>query len=173
MGIQLLFVGLFALNILIFWLLGRSNQNVLYRIVHLALFGLIPFVTVFFEQPHFYMDYFWWRVAGVIAMVLGIAIASWAKLEFIKAGQMPYADAKQLIMTGPYKFIRHPQYLGLIFFIVGWWWIWAAIYSFYFGMFILALIWVQAYLEEKMVLEKQFGEQYRDYRLHTGMFWIK
>ena len=60
-----------------------------------------------------------------------------------------------------------------LFVFVGWWWVWAAVYSFYFGMFILALIWLQAYLEEKFILEKQFGDQYRGYKQQTGMFWIK
>lgn len=65
------------------------------------------------------------------------------------------------------------MYLGLIFVWVGWWWVWAAVYSFYFGMFILALAWIQGYLEEKLVLEKKFGDKYREYRRQTGMFWVK
>ncbi|MDD5383143.1 MAG: isoprenylcysteine carboxylmethyltransferase family protein, partial [Candidatus Margulisbacteria bacterium] len=114
-----------------------------------------------------------WRVAGLIFIALGVAIASWAKLEFFRAGMLPFDLPKRLVTSGPYRFVRHPQFLGYIFVIVGWWWVWAAVYSFYFGMFILALIWVQAYLEEKSIMSKTFGEEYRQYIKRTGMFWIK
>lgn len=79
----------------------------------------------------------------------------------------------KFITSGPYQFVRHPLYLGMIFACVGWWWVFSAIYSFYFGMIILALIWIEAYLEEKYSLVKIFGEKYIEYRRHTGMFWIK
>jgi protein-S-isoprenylcysteine O-methyltransferase Ste14 len=56
---------------------------------------------------------------------------------------------------------------------VGWCWVWAAVYSFYFGLIILALHWIAAYLEEKLTLEKLFGKDFACYRQNTGMFWIK
>ena len=74
---------------------------------------------------------------------------------------------------GPFAFVRHPVYLGLVFIFVGWWWAWAAVYAFYFGMFILALIWINAYLEEKIILMKAFGQKYSEYKQQTGMFWVK
>ena len=86
---------------------------------------------------------------------------------------MPYALPKKVITTGPYHFVRHPLYLGLVFFIVGWWWVWSAVYSFYIGMFMLLLIWVNAFWEEKTIMEKQFGSEYKEYKKHAGMFWIK
>ena len=167
---QYLFLALFALNLLLMWLLRKL---VWYRVFGLAFLGLIPCVTVFFKQPLFVLDYYWWRVAGGVMIVLGMIIAGWAKLEFRKAGLMPFDRPKTLVTSGPYKLVRHPQYLGLVFFLVGWWWVWAAVYSFYFGMIMLALIWINAWLEERLVLEKQFGNAYRHYRQHAGMFWVK
>ncbi|MGB9612616.1 MAG: methyltransferase family protein [Candidatus Margulisiibacteriota bacterium] len=137
------------------------------------LFITIPLVTVFFDQPVFELDYFWWRVAGVVAIVLGagILISSW--IEFRKHNLKILGLPDGLVTSGPYRFVRHPQYLGLIFIFVGWWWVWGRAYSFYFGMLILAMIWIQGYLEEKFILEKKFGEKFRKYRAQTGMFWIK
>ena len=158
MSIQTGFVLIFALNMLLL------NQFKWYRWPGSFVFALLPFVTVFFSQPRFELDYFWWRIAGVIAITLGVALIVWAKRHF-KEGT--------LITSGPYQHLRHPIYLGLIFIFLGWWWIWAGVYSFYFGMFILGLIWIQGYLEEKFVLEKQFGKKFREYWSTTGMFWIK
>jgi protein-S-isoprenylcysteine O-methyltransferase Ste14 len=60
-----------------------------------------------------------------------------------------------------------------MFVLVGWWWVFAAVYSFYFGMLVLALLWLQGYFEEKLVLEKKYGSVYLAYKQQTGMFWIK
>jgi protein-S-isoprenylcysteine O-methyltransferase Ste14 len=132
--------------------------------------SILPFLMVFPEQPRFELDFFWWRVAGLVAIALGVAVYIWAVYEFKKVG---WEEGKKLVDTGPFQFVRHPMYLGTIFVYVGWWWAWAAVYAFYLGMIILAAIWFQAYLEEKIFLEKTFGDKYVEYRRKTGMFWIK
>jgi len=135
---------------------------------------VIPLATVFFEQPHFSLDYFWWEIGGVAAMITGSAIIWWAKGELARSGVNWFTFLPSALVTGgPYQYVRHPQYLGLVFILVGWWWVFATAYSFYFGMFMLILIWLQGYLEEKLIMEKKFDQKYRDYRLHTGMYWVK
>ena len=84
-----------------------------------------------------------------------------------------YPEESKIVDHKIYSIVRHPQYLGLIVIWVGWWWVWAAVYAFDFGMFILVLTWIEAYLEEKFILEKLFGDKFREYRRQTGMFWIK
>lgn len=152
MKIQLVFLILFALNLLLIWL-----KIPWYRSLGRAVLNLLPFFTVFFDQPRFQLDFFYWKIAGVILIILGLAIIVWVS-------KTPRKNLDQ----GPYRYVRHPWYLALIFVWVGWWWVWAAIYSFYLGMFMLALVWLQAYLEEK-----KFGEEYKEYKRTTGMFWIK
>ncbi|OGB87614.1 hypothetical protein A3H38_06505 [candidate division WOR-1 bacterium RIFCSPLOWO2_02_FULL_46_20] len=166
MIIQIIFVGIFALNIALIWLAINAQKFSWYAWPGGQVMTWLPLATVFFNQPRFELDYFWWRVAGVVAIVLGIALRRWAIAQF-KKGQTG------LITSGPYALLRHPLLLSMIFISVGWWWVWAAVYSFYFGMFILALIWFHANLEEKLNLAKEFGDQYRRYRRQTGMFWVK
>ena len=130
----------------------------MFMLLQLAL-ALLSFGSVFIGQPRFDLDFYWWRVAGFVAIFLGIGLFAWAR--------------KSVIFTGPYQYVRHPLYLAEIFIFVGWWWVWAAVYSFYFGMFILAIIWLQAWLEEKLLLVPKYGAKYLEYRQQTGMFWIK
>jgi protein-S-isoprenylcysteine O-methyltransferase Ste14 len=171
MLIQIIIVLLFALNLGLIWL-GRFQKFLnWYRYPGGAFFVLLPLSGVFFSQPFFELDFFWWRIAGAAAIILGAALIVWALRV---AGLMfPAGEPSELKTDGPFALVRHPVYLGLVFIFVGWWWLWAAVYSFYFGMLVLALIWTNAYLEEKLVLDKAFGRQYAEYRSQTGMFWVK
>jgi len=174
MKIQLLFLGLFALNMLVCWLITVvAKKFEWYRLPAALIFFAIPLLTVFSNQPRFNLDYYWWKIVGIAAIILGLAILGWVRFEFYKAGMWAKVIQEKLITTGPFKLIRHPQLLALVFIFVGWWWVWSAIYSFYFGMIILALVWIEAFLQEKFILEKSFGDQYKEYRQQTGMFWIK
>lgn len=170
MLIQILIVALFALNLLVFWL-AHSKQWTWYRYPGSLLFVLLPLAGVFFNQPLFELDFAWWRVAGGAAMVLGLVLIGWALR--LTGPFFPVSQTKKLRTDGPYALVRQPVYLGLIFVFVGWWWAWAAVYTFYFGMFILAMIWVNAYLEERLILGPACGAAFADYQGQTGMFWIK
>jgi protein-S-isoprenylcysteine O-methyltransferase Ste14 len=134
---------------------------------------VIPLTGVFFDQPRFELDYFWWKWAGMAAILLGLVILFWAKKAMGNVMAKVVDGPKELVASGPYQYLRHPIYLSLIFIFVGWWWIWAAVYTFYFGMFILTMIWLHAYFEEKYILEKLFGDKFRQYKENTGMFWVK
>lgn len=172
--LQALFVALFAANLALLWLSLFNPRWSWYRSLADPLILILPMITVFFGQPRFEMDYFWWKVGGVFSLVLGVVVIGLAKKEMDKAGVKWHdADPVQLLDTGIYGFVRHPVYLGLIFILVGWWWIFAAAYSFYFGMLVLALIWLEGYLEERLILLKRFGDKFIEYRRHTGMYWVK
>jgi protein-S-isoprenylcysteine O-methyltransferase Ste14 len=174
MIIQISFVVVFALNMFLIWLSYLTKKAGWFRIPGALIFSFIPFFTFFFPQPQFELDYFWWKVAGVIAICAGFAIAAWAEREMRKSGERVLdIIPRHLFTAGPYAFIRHPHYTGLVLMWVGWWWVWASVYSFYFGMFILLLVWLEAYLEEKLVYEKLFADQFQEYRKITGMFWVK
>ena len=139
MTIQIIFLALFAGNMLSIWSTYFLNKCAWYRIPGMAVFLVLPFLTVYFRQPLFELDFVWWRVAGVLAMIAGAVLLIWSKFLF--------KPQEEMIETGPYRFVRHPQYLGMIFLYVGWWWVWESVYSFYFGMFIIAMVWLEAYLE--------------------------
>ena len=107
MTIQILFVVIFAVNLLLLWVAALKW----YRLPGTFIFALLPLVTVIFDQPRFELDYFWWRVAGVVSIVLGLALLAWTKGKLW---------SEEFRTDGPYQFVRHPMYLGLIFVFVGW-----------------------------------------------------
>jgi protein-S-isoprenylcysteine O-methyltransferase Ste14 len=167
MEIQIVLVLLFALNLALVWRLPA------YRLVGAALFLLLPLVTVFFPQPQFELDYFWWRIAGSALIAAGTGLMVWVKQTTGRTLLDLGRTSNEIVTAGPYSYLRHPVYLAVVFIQVGWWWVWAGVYSFYFGMFIVALIWLHGYFEEKWLMAPKFGQQFSEYKKTTGMFWVK
>ena len=173
MLVQLMFIFLFAINLYWLWLSTKSG-NQPGKSLGQIFFVIIPLVMVFFPQPRFELDFFWWRIAGIAAVLVGLALIYWSTRVFRQASVALLDPApKNLVTSGPYQFVRHPFYLGCVFVFVGWWWVFAAVYSFYFGLLIVLLLWLEARFEEALILNENFGRQFRDYYLRTGMFWIK
>lgn len=173
MLIFLLLLLFFTLCLGLNWYFVLQKKSDWLRKIVIFIVLLIPLVMPFIAQPHFGLDFFWWKVAGVIAIIIGYGIFFWAKNMFAGSEELFGDVPNELIASGPFQFVRHPMYLGYIFIIVGWWWLWAAVYAFYFGLAIIALLWLQAYLEERLLLVPKFGDEYLEYRHQTGMFWIK
>jgi len=68
-----------------------------------------------------------------------------------------------LVIEGPYRYVRHPLYFGVVVIIVGWWLL--LDYSFLLVSAILLLLWfnfVVARFEEEE-LRAMFGERYEEY----------
>ncbi len=68
-----------------------------------------------------------------------------------------------LVVQGPYLYLRHPLYLGVVLLVLGWWLV--LDYSFLLSSAIFLLLWfnfVVAHFEEKE-LRAIFGEQYEQY----------
>ena len=90
--------------------------------------------------------------------------------EFHKSGTKPDNIPTKLVTTGIYSVVRHPQYIGLNICFIGWSLVWSAIHCFYLIPIIIFLNWMQAFLEEKYMLKKYFGDKYAQYKKEVGMF---
>lgn len=159
MKIQLALLGLSLGGMLMMWLEPQPIKKLGFAVWTLPLLAM-PFMP----QTHFW-DFGLWIIWGWLTLAAGIVLALWA--------QMTMSASAGLVTSGPYKFMRHPKYLGFIFIYIGLSWIMSAIYSFYLCVLVIPMIWIEAYLEDKFILEKEFGEQFRKYKQETGMFWFK
>ncbi|MBU0573224.1 MAG: isoprenylcysteine carboxylmethyltransferase family protein [Candidatus Margulisbacteria bacterium] len=162
MLLQFILIGVCLLGMALMW-----AKNLRLAQLGFVLWVAAPWIMPFMEQPRFW-DIAIWQMWGAVAIAGGLVLAVWATLQLKKE-----ASSGKLVMTGPYKHIRHPLYLGLVFVYVGLCWVMSAIYSFYFGLIVLAIIWLQAYLEEKIYLAPKFGDEFINYKKASGMFWFK
>jgi len=106
---------------------------------------------------------------GVSICVLGIAFAIWARIHIGKNWGMPMSQKKEpeLVTTGPYRFVRHPIYTGLVIAMIGsllaegfMWMIWLVFMGCYF--------FYSAKKEERSMM-LQFPDKYREYMRRTEM----
>lgn len=75
-----------------------------------------------------------------------------------------------LIKNGPYKYIRHPIYLGFILEVLSLPLIVNSFYGLLFSLFFFTpLIIIRALKEEKKLI-RVFGDEYKSYRKNTGAF---
>jgi len=68
-----------------------------------------------------------------------------------------------LVITGPYKYVRHPLYFGVTILVLGWWLL--LDYTFLLVSAIFLLLWFNFVLTpfEEKELKAIFGEEYEHY----------
>lgn len=121
----------------------------------LAVAGVVPPVVVGAPQ-----------VIGLVLLGVGVALALWCVLTFALVGRgtpAPFDPPRQLVVAGPYRWVRNPMYIGAGLVLVG-----AASYyesfalAWFAGAFLLAAhLFVVLY--EEPTLERTFGAIYMDY----------
>lgn len=108
------------------------------------------------------------QAIGLALTVAGLAFSVWARF-FLGGNWSAEVQVKadhQLVRSGPYRFVRHPIYTGILFAFLG-----TALAQDQWRS-ALALVLMLAGLVYKLRVEERwmtetFGEAYRDYRRHT------
>lgn len=106
---------------------------------------------------------------GAVLLALGLALAVWARVYLGRNWGMPMTQKQEpeLVTSGPYRFIRHPIYSGLLFALLG-----TALATDLLGLIIAAALggyfYYAASVEEKN-LGVTFPAAYPAYRSSTKM----
>lgn len=112
-------------------------------------------------NPHF-------DILHIISNVLIIAgfwllSASWSVLYRAQ-------KKKELAVTGPYRHVRHPQYVAFVLVMLGFLFQWPTLVT--LVMFpILVVTYIRLALREEREVEREFGEVYRRYAQNTPRFF--
>jgi len=110
-------------------------------------------------------------LAGTSLVILGNVIDVWSYAALFRSISI-VAEARVLKTAGPYRFVRHPVYLGQFLAQAGVWLVLANTHLVWVG-FYLCFVVMQLYRSriEEEVLERHFGEEYRAYRQRAWWFW--
>lgn len=107
----------------------------------------------------------------VIVTILGLLFSVWARVALGTnwSGSVTIKANHQLIRRGPYRFIRHPIYTGLLTALLGT----AVTQQLLSGLLGFAIVLFALYRKarrEESFLFEEFGDAFTDHRQHTGMF---
>ncbi len=109
------------------------------------------------------------QALGAILFVCGLALAVWARVYLGRNWGMPMTrkDEPELVTSGPYRFVRHPIYSGILLAVLGtslateiYWLIAAGIMGAYF---------VHSARVEERLMTDSFPTVYPSYREKTKM----
>ncbi len=169
-----IFVLLFSL-LVIFLTYTKMKGSKLFRI-GFGLFRAFIFFAIFYnpliEQPRIY-DNIILPFSGAVLLLAGIVLNIIGTRQLVKTklgGVKGIPD--KIITSGVYNIIRHPVNLGFIFIFCGWYLMWSGIYSLYFLPVLVIIFIIVSFYEERNLI-KVFGDEYRNYKKNTGMFFPK
>jgi protein-S-isoprenylcysteine O-methyltransferase Ste14 len=104
---------------------------------------------------------------GAVLFVCGLGLAIWARIHLGRNWGMPMTERvePELVTSGPYRFVRHPIYSGLLLALVG-----SALATSVLGLLIVLILGAYFYyaatVEEKNLVTA-FPAAYPAYRAHT------
>ncbi|SON54635.1 putative protein-S-isoprenylcysteine methyltransferase [Hartmannibacter diazotrophicus] len=144
------------------------------------LFLLLRFVAVavlFLPLPFYAGTWLDWSVfphgvpilaLGAALTVAGIAFACWARVHIGRnwSGEVDFKQGHELVMSGPYRFVRHPIYTGLLLAFVGTALSLGAVRGFVALAIVLITFWRKLQVEERWMTQ-HFGSAYETYKART------
>ncbi len=80
-----------------------------------GIIGFIAFVVVYLYSYPNTTSY----LGSLPLIILGLGLRFWAAGYLGEAGRSPVITAQGIVRSGPYRFIRHPLYLGNLFLVAG------------------------------------------------------
>lgn len=114
----------------------------------------------------------WGDTGAIVCDVVGqLFIVTGAVLALVGWRQI-YRGNGELVDTGLYRRIRHPQYTGFFLFLVGSIINWPTVITLVMLPVLFVVYYRLAKAEEADALA-QFGDEYRRYQTTSGMFWPK
>lgn len=149
-------------------IINNKKESVHFLLAHAYLFFFLCVILgIFFDSilkiELFHFEFF--SYIGVSLILFGTFVVYWAQKSSAKASKISMEKSNTEGFTfGPYKFIKHPTYLGLFVTSLGFSFLIESLTSIIFVVIAYVVIkFTFVKKEEKMLLEK-YGEKYLNYK---------
>jgi protein-S-isoprenylcysteine O-methyltransferase Ste14 len=175
-------ISIFWLVFIVFWIVSAfSSKRTIRRNWSFLWFRLVFIVIIllFFRSElsqgfgggyqNFILTNPWEGLLGVVLCGMGIALAIWARVYLGRNWGMPMSlkEHPELVTTGPYAYIRHPIYSGVLLAMLGsvlgsgLWWIAILVVS--------GVYFIYSATREEKIMTKEFPNDYPAYQKRTKM----
>lgn len=109
------------------------------------------------------------QIVGVAVVGCGLGLAAWARIYLGRNWGMPMTEKSEpeLVTSGPYRFVRHPIYSGLLLAVVGT----ALATNLYWliALVVLGAYFVYSATVEERLMTGSFPDAYPGYKARTKM----
>ena len=105
------------------------------------------------------------RAAGVVLALGGLGLSAWVMRSFGRAGTpvTPWSETRRLVVSGPYRFSRNPDYVGQTLLTAGLALLLGIPWALVALLPALLLLRYGVIGREERYLERRFGDEYRRY----------
>src|SRR5262249_42528604 len=105
------------------------------------------------------------RIAADTVTIVGLLIPLWARwmLGTNWSANVVFKERHELIEGGPYRFVRHPIYSGVLLMLFGTTLVWGRLVAVVAFVVIAVGLSMKAFLEERLLM-RHFPEAYPQYR---------
>ena len=160
----------------VYWLVGafavkrgrvRWSRELRIRAVMVVILFVLIRLKVF--RGHSLNTAPWREGVGLVLLAVGLGFAVWARVHLGRnwGGPMTQKDEPELVISGPYRLVRHPIYSGTLVAGVGtaaaldWIWLIAVVLA--------AIYFLYSAVVEERYLTEQFPDVYPAYKRSTKM----
>jgi len=156
---------------------GQGQKLVQKQKIALAFLQLVP-PLIFILAPYFdkreaytFQDKEILRAIGICLTIIGYLLMNWATIMLDKqfSVDVTIQENHKLVTNGPYKYIRHPRYLGITIFFLGVSFTFLSWFSLYIVLITLIVLFWRI-KDEESLLHKEFGEEWGKYKEKTNTF---
>jgi len=175
---KVIWIGWVASWVAASWWSGRTERRAatcetwIYRIVIFAGAILIaPWTSrALVERPTWQLGYYG-AFALVVVMLMGLGLTWWARIFLgrLWSSAITRKENHRLVDTGPYAFVRHPIYTGLIIALLATAATEATRVALLGALLVALGLWVKARAEEYFLLSELGLEAYASYRRRVPM----
>ena len=146
------------------WLILRSLTAAL--LIPGVVAGILPYLIARPVVVPSLADWRFTHYGAALTCALGLTIFLWCTWQFAHSGRgtlAPFDEPRSIVVQGPYRFVRNPMYIGVLFVLLGESWFLSSVTLLaYTGFwFLIVNVFVLAYEEPN--LRSKHGADYEHY----------
>jgi len=128
-------------------------------------------ISILYDFP-FYFQFsfvFYVQILGLVFTFVGYFLFMWSVVvrgRYAVSWMMP--ENQRLVTWGPYRYVRHPSYLGYFLMFFGLFFLWSNLFTL-FPLFAIPGYYRVTFEEERLLVQR-FGDEYLKYTKRTGRF---
>jgi protein-S-isoprenylcysteine O-methyltransferase Ste14 len=158
----------------IYWIITASKakkslrpKNKNSKSMRLLIFIALAYIILFFPVNLYVITNGILLTIGFLLFLAGVGFAVWARINIGTNWGMPMTTKEnpELVTSGPYQYVRHPIYTGVLLALLGSSLVDGIFWLFAFGL--LAIYFVNSAIKEEEYLSKEFPKEYPKYMKTT------